>query len=232
MRIFTWSFLFLFHFKTFATEPKLLKNVVLTYKTELGTSIPEMQQLVKNFAQNQITLIIKDDWYMKTETSGQNQGTVLVDNKNKNAYIIYDKTQEVEKATYWTVDGVEGNVDAFIPDSRKTLLNSSNERDTILGYPCIKYEVVKSSYKSPTVSSMYIWVTDSIEIPQTRYEISSKTKVVSPIIPEAIPVSGVVLKLAATENNITLTYTATSLSTKPIVEETFNIPEAYTKIGF
>ncbi len=183
-----------------------------------GTDTAQLE-LFRAFSASSYTLVYGTNGRIRmTESGGATGLDILIDLKRKRYFQLrgFERTAYVLKRTDY-----EGK---FPP----LLLDPQNERDTIDGYPCLKYKVLNSIFVRRGATA-YIWVQDSITLPMERGEYTGHEgfRAFFPL-PCVLGVqSGTVMRLVVQEGGVVVTYTA-SVTPGPIPEETFAVPSGYT----
>lgn len=175
-------------------------------------------ELFRAFSASAYTLVYGTKGRIRmTESGGATGLDLLVDLKRKRYYQLRgaERTAYVLKRTDY-----EGKFPQL-------LLDPQNERDTIDGYPCMKYRVLNSIFVRRGATA-YIWVQDSITLPMERGEYIGHEgfRAFFPL-PCVLGVqSGTVMRLAVQEGGVVVTYTA-SVTPGTIPDETFAVPSGY-----
>jgi hypothetical protein len=79
---------------------------------------------------------------------------IIVNAADTSRYVVKHQERVTESL------GMENNSDNYIPQE----INLVYENDTILGYPCKKYELLQLDYYNQQKTKSYIWVTEKLKV--------------------------------------------------------------------
>ncbi|MFN3939339.1 MAG: DUF4412 domain-containing protein, partial [Chitinophagales bacterium] len=152
---------------------------------------------------------------------------ILLNNASKEVYQLDTQNKVAYRGVYSDLAAADMQLRELMPDHFAPTVEATGEMDTILGYPCSKFKVVRSGFIR-SQNATYLWATDSIRLPAARYDIeTSVNKVISPV-PALIGYSdGVVLRLVYQVNEMEITYEATDLTSEGFDSAFFKLPDDY-----
>ncbi len=191
-------------------EAKLFKGKIV-YSVNVTGNNDDLENMIKDYTGDITTVYILDDLFYLSERTQYSEKIARIDLVKKEATIKPADKTEFEKAGYYLIDDQKEALSSLLPYHFKTDLEDTGETDSIAGYLCKKFKVLKSGFVNADAVS-YVWITNEILLPPSRYDIETDyIRILSPI-PISVPVEGTTLKSLTTEAGITVIYTVTQLA--------------------
>jgi Domain of unknown function (DUF4412) len=143
-------------------------------------------------------------------------GKILVDTKKGETWIIND----AEETAYLLKE------DKDKEEAPEPAVTKEDETITMFGYECQKYKLEAEAGMGMTMTQ-YIWATDKIIVPKGPEGSSGGPSMLGAV--QSKEIKGMPLKTMVSIMGMTMTMSATEVSTTPPSKATFKIPKGYKK---
>lgn len=207
------------------------QNVVtdgmIAYSIRVSSPDSNNIRIFYDFNPEKINLYFKGEKFRMIESGGLSKGNILLDNSSIEVFQLDTANKIAYKGVYSDLASAHAQLQKVMPDHYAPTIEDAQETDTILGYACKKYKVIKSGF-TRAQNATFIWVTDSVIFPSARYDIETEINAVTTPVPVLIGYrDGLIMRMAYTADNMDITYEISELNTNFQDEKLFVIPDNY-----
>ncbi len=208
-------------------ELKVYNGQVL-YEAVATSDNPDNVHLFYQFSPVRINIYFQNDQFRLIEEGGLSNGNIIIDATEQKAWQLDTVNRIAFEGVYSDFDNASETLKQQMPDHFAPLLESTGEHETILGYKCEKFAVLRSGFV-PKDSEAFIWVSNEFQFPHARYDVQTAVNHVTSPLPLTLGnKNGAVLKMEIDDSDTKVIYTATKLDTQNITASLFKIPDGYT----
>jgi hypothetical protein len=182
----------------------------------------------KAFSPTIVSLYYSSDTFRMIEKGGS-AGDILADFSQGKIFILdpVSKTAKKANCTDMEKEMQDLKMQKMMPTYYRAVLEETADTAAICGLECKKYKVLKSGFIK-AYASAEVWITYRIDLKQMRFDFQTESQRFMTPLPLQIGIdSGTILKMTVNENNVIVTYTATSVSGLTPDIQLFELPSFY-----
>lgn len=199
----------------------------IIYEASARAEHPNDLKLFYDFSPTKIEVWFSGTKFRMVETGGLSKGNILLDTEVKKAWQLDGIKKIAFEAVYSDLDNASEILKREMPDHFSPTVEHTHDTDTILGYVCKKLAVLRSGFVR-SESETYLWVTNEIVLPPSRFDIQTEVNKVTVPIPISIGYKeGTVLKMQIDDEGLVVTYEVTEIDFSPIAPSFFKIPNDF-----
>ena len=176
-----------------------------------------------------IEVYIDENNFRMIEYGGLSHSNLILDKSIKAAWQLDTIKKLAYLGEYSDLGDPTAELRDLMPDHFKPIVESTNEKETILGHPCTKYKILRSGF-IPADNEAFIWVADDFRIPASRYDI--QTEINHAAVPAPLILGyedGAIMRLTVKTKSYTRSFEITELQKDLFPTGIFEIPEGYQK---
>ena len=183
----------------------------IVYSAE-ATGEKEGAKMFNEYQAREIISSWSEIGFEQTEETEMNAGKVIWEFDQKTGIYCNSSESKTVKASVQSMDDLDEDVKAFMPQFFEYELKETSETQTIAGYKSKKYEVVKSGMIKPNAKA-FVWIAPDLMLRPTRVKFETEWKVILTAMPLQLGFKeGAVMKLMVSEpsmfgdGNVDITY--------------------------
>lgn len=201
----------------------------VTYSIRFESSDTNLLQTVRPFSPEKTEVWFAKNKFRMIEHGGASRGNILIFSDKKEAWQIDTIEKTAYLGEYSDFDHPGEELMDMMPDHFAPTLEAMNATETIRGFECTKYKVTRSGF-IPADDEAYIWVTDKIRFPSSRFDVQTDVNRVTVPLPLYLGYNdGAIMKMRIANKRYAAIYEIVELNNSDINPVIFNIPEGYAK---
>lgn len=203
------------------------KSGKLVYTVKVNSPDSNEINTFYHFNPASIEMYFSGNKFRMIEYGGLSYGNILLNNETKEVFQLDTLNKIAYRGVYSDLASADAKLRELMPDHFAPTMEPTDNIDTILGFPCRQYKILRSGFIR-SQNDTYMWVTDSIQLPPARYDIETPiNKVITPL-PLIIGYSkGTVLRLTYQVDEMEIAYEVSDIQLEKVDSSFFTIPEDY-----
>ncbi len=176
-----------------------------------------------------IDVYVNENNFRMIEYGGLSHSNLILNKELKTAWQLDTIKKLAYLGDYSDLGDPNAELRDLMPDHFKPLVETTNEKETILGRSCTKYKIIRSGF-IPDDNEAFIWVADDFRIPTSRYDI--QTEINHAAVPAPLILGyedGAIMRLTVKTKSYTRIFEIIELQKDYFPTGIFDIPEGYQK---
>jgi len=201
----------------------------ITYATRIESADPAILQTIAQFPPEKTELYFAKNKFRMIEYGGASHGNILIYPDVQEAWQLDTASKIAWLGEYSDFSDPGDELMDMMPDHFSPVVESTKEKETIMGVECTKYKVLRSGF-IPADNEAYIWVTTAFRLPSSRFDI--QTEINRVIVPLPLYLGfedGAVMRMKVSNKNYAAVYEVTEMQKSISDENIFSIPADYAK---
>lgn len=201
----------------------------IAYSIKFESEDTNLLQTVRPFSPEKTDIWFAENKFRMIEHGGASRGNILVFSDKQEAWQIDTVEKIAYLGEYSDFDDPGEELMDMMPDHFAPTLESMHETETIQGYPCEKFKVVRSGF-IPADDEAFVWITNAIRFPSSRFDVQTDINRVTVPLPLYLGYNdGAILKMRIANKRYAAIYEVTEMHKSNSDPSVFLIPEGYAK---
>lgn len=201
----------------------------VTYTTKFESPDTNLLQTVRPFSPEKTEIWFAENKFRMIEHGGASKGNILVFTDKKEAWQIDTTDKIAYLGEYSDFDDPGEELMDMMPDHFAPTLEAVHETETIQGFSCEKFKVIRSGF-IPGADEAFVWITNEIRFPPSRYDVQTDINHVTVPLPLYLGYNdGVILKMRIANKRYAAVYEIIEMNKSISDQHVFSIPEGFAK---